>query len=298
MRRKTLGSIQIITSSICFGALPLLVNIAYKGGANAVSILAIRFSIAAALIWGYLLLNKTKIHVTIKQLVIFAFVAIFGYGLMAYCYFISLHYIPSSMAAMIMFSYPILVTYLSSILLNSPITKAKVIALILVTIGAVFMTWGDISFNPFGIILVLASAFCYAMYIVYLGSSFTFDQEPKVLSAFIILFSAIFFMSVGWINGDLTFALTGSAWWAIIIMAIFATVFAIMVFYAGVRNLEPSLAAIISTIEPITAFLLGIVVLKEQIFFNQWLGSILILIGVVYVQAAKKRPKIDWKARI
>ncbi|AZR72113.1 hypothetical protein BBF96_01115 [Anoxybacter fermentans] len=298
MRNKTRGSIQIIISSIFFGALPLLTQIGYEGGANVVSILAIRFSIAAVLIWFYLWLTKVKIKVDLKQLFILAVVAIFGYGVMVFSYFLSLQYIPSSLAAMILFTYPVIVTYLSAILLNSPITKVKVIALVLVTIGVLLMSWGEVDFHPFGIFLAFIAALFYAIYIVYLGSSYTFQLEPRVLTAFIILFSAIFFMILGVIRGDLIFAISGFAWLAIIIMAIFSTIFAIMIFYSGVQKIGPALAAIISAVEPITVMILGVMILEEKVRFIQLLGSLLILSGVIYVQKCSSKPKIDWKARI
>ena len=154
------------------------------------------------------------------------------------------------------------------------------------------------AFHPMGVLLALTAGFGYAFYIVYLGSQYTFQQEPKVLAAFLILFSAIFFTVFGMIRGDLVLNLHISAWRAIIFMAIVSTVFAIMVFYSGVRKIGPSVAAIISTVEPVTALILGLFVLGEQLSFNQWVGAFLILIGVIYVQLPKAKPKIDWKARI
>lgn len=302
MSINKLGGMQIIISSICFGALPLLTKISYQGGANVITILAMRFCFASILIWAYLFLTKTAIKVNLKQLIIFAFVAVFSYGVMSVSYFTSLHYIPSSTAAMIMFIYPVLTTFFSAFLLKSPITKKKVIALLVVTSGALIMTWGRVEFNSLGILLALISALSYALYIVYLGSRFTFNQEPKVLTAFIILFAAIFFTLFGVISGEvseeLIISLSGSAWWAIILMAIFSTVFSIMVFYAGVKKIGSAFGAILSTAEPVTAVFLGLVVLGEKMSILQWVGSFLIIVGIVYVQIPGRKPKIDWKTRV
>lgn len=299
MKLNKIGSLQIVLSSACFGALPLLTKISYDGGANVVTILAVRFLIASCIIWPYIWVTKTKIEVNLKQLAVFAVMGIFGYGVMAATYFISLHYIPSSMAAMIMFVYPVLVTYFSTLVLKSRITRGKVIALLLVSGGAIIMAWGGgLAFHPLGVILALTAAFFYALYIVYLGSRFTYQQEPKVLAAFLILFSGIFFTLFGIVRGDLNLNIDISAWQAIIFMAIVSTVFAIMVFYSGVRKIGPSVAAIISTVEPVTALILGLLVLGEKLCFNQWMGAFLIVIGVIYVQLPKAKTKIDWKTRI
>lgn len=298
MQRNKLGSLQIIIASICFGALPLLTRMGYAGGANATTLLAIRFTIAAALLWGYLFATRTKIQTNVKQVAVFFIVGICGFGVMAYTYFNSFHYIPSSMAAVIMFTYPVIVTYLSAVVLNARISRIQIIALILVTAGAIVMSSGEMTFNLVGILLAFTSSVFYAMYIVYLGSSLTFRQEPKVLSAFITLSVAIFFTVFGAVRGELNFNLSGTAWASVIIMSIFSTVVAIMVFYAGVQKVGSSTAAIISTVEPVTAFVLGITVLGETMTLMRLLGAILIFVGVLYVQMPAPKPKIDWKARI
>lgn len=289
MKKSTMGSIQVGLASICFGTLPLLTSIGYRGGANALTILAVRFTIASVLLWGYLFLTKQKVQVTLKQLAVFAVAAVLGYGIMAWSYFTSFKYIPSSMSAMILFTYPVIVTYLSAIFLKTRITPATILALILVTIGGVMMTWGQISFHLLGIFFAVATTVLYASYIVFLGSPLTFGQNPQVLMAFIVLFAAIFCTILGVATGELTFALTTSAWGAIVFMAIMVTVVAMMLFYAGVQKIGPSVASILGNIEPITAFLLGLVILGERASLNQWLGSGLILAGVLYVQLVKPK---------
>lgn len=284
MKKSTIGSVQIGLASMCFGLLPLLTSLGYRGGANAITILAIRFTVASVLLWGYIWLTKKKFTVTVKQLVVFAIAAILGYGIMAWCYFTSFKYIPSSMSAMILFTYPVIVTYLSSVFLKARITPATILALVLVTVGGVMMTWGQVSFNLLGIFFAVATTVLYSSYIVFLGSPLTFGQDPQVLTAFIVLFAAIFCTGLGAATGELTFDLTPSAWGAIIFMAVMVTVVAMMLFYAGVQKIGPSLASILGNIEPITAFLLGLVILGEKASVNQWLGSGLILVGVLYVQ--------------
>ena len=298
MQSKRLGSVQIIFASVFFGALPLLSKIAYSGGANAETLLTVRFILASVLIWGYLLVTRTQVQVTLKQLAIIAVVAVCGFGLMAYTYFNAFYYITSSMAAMIMFCYPVMVTFISALWLKNGINRTKIIALIMVTLGGILMIGGNGSFNLKGVLFALCSMFLYSVYIIYLGSPYTFDKEPKVLSGFIIFFATIFFVILGSVRGQLSFNLEPQAWGAAVTMAIFSTFLAIMIFYAGVKKIGPTVAAIVSTVEPLTAVILGVVILHEHMFLKQWLGALLIIIGVIYVQMPGPKPKIDWKSRI
>ncbi|MCK4257872.1 MAG: DMT family transporter [Halanaerobiales bacterium] len=293
MQKSTKGSLQIILSSMCFGTLPLLTKIAYKGGANATTILTIRFTIASILIWSYLIWTKTKIKTNFKQLAVFATASIFGFGIMAFCYFSSFHYISSSMSAMILFTYPIIVNYLSLIFFKTPITKSKIIALILVIVGAITMSWGQVNFQPLGIFLAVLTTILYSLYIIFLGSSLTYGQEPKILTSFIILFSALFFLIFGGINNYIDLNISLTAWLALIFMAVISTVFAILVFYAGVQKVGSSLSSILGGVEPITAFFLGIILLGEKAGIHEWLGALLIVIGVTYIQLNKPKEKLN-----
>lgn len=298
MKSNQRGRIQVIISAICFGTLPLLTQIGLTGGGNIISILAYRFSIAALLLWGYIWINKIKVNVTAKQVRLFALMAFFGYGLMSFGYFQALKYIPSYMTVMLFFTYPIIVTILSYFLLDSPITKMKLLILVTVSIGIFLISWGQLSFQPMGIVLALLAALFYGVYIIFLGSSHTKHLRPEVLMAFVILFCAIFYIGLGAFTGQLTLAINSTGWISIIVMALFSTVLAMLLFYVGIQNVGPSTAAIISTVEPITAFMLGVVVLGESVDLMKLVGALLILVGVVYIKMPQRRKKIDWKARV
>ncbi len=68
---------------------------------------------------------------------------------------------------------------------------------------------------------------------------------------------------------------------AILLLALISTVVALMAFLEGVRIIGPSKASIFSTIEPIVALILGILILREPISARIIIGSIMIVVSVV-----------------
>jgi drug/metabolite transporter (DMT)-like permease len=81
---------------------------------------------------------------------------------------------------------------------------------------------------------------------------------------------------------SLDFAPLGWLWAAL--LGIVCTVFGITFLWESVACVGPGPAAIIATSEPLFSVLLSISLLGEAISGLQWLGGILILIGVVLVQ--------------
>ena len=291
MKKETVGSLQVVSASICLGTLPLLTSLCYKVGLNAITILAFRFLIATSVIWSYFWFTKTKLNITLKQITIVGGAGILGYGLMSLTYLNSFHYIPSSMSAMILLTYPVIVTYLSSLLLKSPITKDKIVAVILITLGGILMGWGKIAFNPFGIFLAVLSTILYALYILFLGSPLTFDLDSKSLAAIMFPACALFNFIVGTLQGDLILDLTPTSWLLIVIMALLGTGFSIMFFSSGVQKVGSTTASILGNVEPFTAFILGIFILGENATITQWMGALLIFLGVLYIQFPKQKIK-------
>ena len=59
---------------------------------------------------------------------------------------------------------------------------------------------------------------------------------------------------------------------------------AIWFFWAGVKNIDPSLASFINRIEVLVAILLGIIFLRERLTRGETLGAILSIVGIVIMR--------------
>jgi drug/metabolite transporter (DMT)-like permease len=63
-------------------------------------------------------------------------------------------------------------------------------------------------------------------------------------------------------------------------------------FKSGLKYISASTAAIISTFEPITSLVLGVIVFKEIITLNHFIGSLLIISSVTLIAFRKKVLKV------
>ena len=95
------------------------------------------------------------------------------------------------------------------------------------------------------------------------------------------LFSAAMVGSLAAASGNFTLDITLKGWILALFLAVVISFLAVRSFQIGVRYIGPQNAAILSTFEPITSLVVGILVYKESLMLTGALGCVLILASVV-----------------
>jgi len=78
-------------------------------------------------------------------------------------------------------------------------------------------------------------------------------------------------------------------------LALFATIFAFFVLNAAQKRMGPSEVALILTAEPIFAALFAFLILHEVIGATQWLGALLMVVGMAIAETDLKLSRIILK---
>ena len=78
-----------------------------------------------------------------------------------------------------------------------------------------------------------------------------------------------------------------AGWWAVGGTAVFATVLAVLTFFAGIERLGPSRASIISTLEPVGTAALSALLFGDRLGGGQLLGGLFVLGGIIWLQARR-----------
>jgi len=279
---KTKGILFIILSAISFGIMPILAKLSYRGGANTYTTLFLRFFFAAIMLLYYLRSKGISLKLARKQLFLVIIIGVFGFTLSSISLFMSYNYISIGMATMIVYTYPAIVTLLSYLFYKEKIYPRKIVSLTISTIGIfVLIDRGSVSFNLIGIILAGIAAVMYSLYV--LGAS---HKEFRVINSYVLTFyiscaSAVMMFMAAITTGNFNMHISFYALVAILLLALISTVVALMAFLEGVRIIGPSKASILSTIEPIVALTLGIIILGEPISVRIIIGSIMIVTSVV-----------------
>ena len=282
MRRRG-GVAYIVASAVCFGAMAIMARFAYASGVDTTTLLALRFGIAAALLFA-IALARAETWPRGKTLAMLVALGALGYGGQAFTFFTALTLVPAGLVALLLYLYPALVALLSALLLHERLSAAKLLALAVALVGTV-LTIGPISsVNPLGVALGIGAAAIYAVYIV-AGSRLSARVAPRTMATVVIAAAAAVFLVPSLVQGP-TWPRTPGGWLAVLGIAIISTVAAIIFFFAGLERVGPTRAAVLSTIEPVCTVLLAAALLGETVAPSQLVGGVLILTAVVLLARA------------
>lgn len=281
---KLRGIAYTVISSIFFGILPIFVKLALNTGLKTNEIIFIRFSFAALFLFLYLLYQKKNLRVKKGQLLVLAFCAVVGYMGMNLTLFIAYQLLGAGLATAIHFAYPLFVTILSMILYKEYLNSIKKTALLLSIGGVLLLSINDIGATSInGILFALLSAVLYAFYVVGIANQNLKDIDSTVLIFYICLFSAISSLTLEVLVGNWAWNITMSGIIYIILVSIFCTAFALILFAEGVNIIGPTNASILSTLEPIVGITASFLALKEPLSSQIILGSSLVILSVILI---------------
>jgi drug/metabolite transporter (DMT)-like permease len=280
------GILFIIISAISFGAMPIFARIAYQAKADPLTVLFLRFGIAAVVMFAILFASKTPLPrgLLLVELILLGAIAYVGESL---AYFTALTMASAGLVALLLYIYPALVTTLSAIFLKEHLTTIKIVALFLALSGTALTIQITSGGSIVGILLGIAAAVDYAIYIL-LGSRIVKRSGPIGSTTIIIASTAGVYAIIAPIHG-LSFPVDVQGWVAILAIALISTVLAFVTFFAGLKRIGPTSASTLSTFEPIVAVALAAVVLGETITPVQALGGALILAAVVILSRNELR---------
>jgi drug/metabolite transporter (DMT)-like permease len=181
-----------------------------------------------------------------------------------------------------MYCAPVFV-YLASIALKleSP-TAAKWAAIAVVMVGIVLLTQiydvGASSVTPIGVGAGLLAGFSYAIFIFGFKYAAPHGSPQAILSiAFAVLSAILIWPGDG---GQIVAALSTPDWPLFAGLGVLGAGLSFVFYVIGLNHTAPATASIMATVEPVTASLFGVVVLKENLVGPQALGMVLILVTV------------------
>ena len=288
------GVLLIILAASSFGFIPLFAKIAYANGFNPYTFTLFRSLFAS--IELFILLKIRKINYTLEkeQYITLFKTSLIGYSLAILTLSLSYNYMSTGLATIIHFIYPVAVMVGSTFFFNEKIDNRIIFSLILSLTGMYFLVgFGSLeSTSIIGVLLSLFSGIFYAYYVIIVAYGNIRKINSFVLIFYISLFNSCILFVISIFMGKLesNFAFKGIV--STILVALVANLIGMVSFKAGLNIISASTAAILSTFEPITSLILGMLVFKEVLSWNHIVGSILIITSVTLVAFRKKGLKI------
>ena len=283
---------MILASAVAFAALGVFGKLAFDAGVGIITLLFVRFGVAAVLFWAAALRTRGGVLAGFGSRDVLAALALgaFGYALQAGLFFGALTRMDVSLLSMILYTYPATVT-LGAIALGRETASRRRIGALLVSssgVALVLLGAGAAGFDYLGAAMGLGAALAYTGYIL-ASDRVTGDLPTLPLSALVTTGAAVTFGVAGLATGSIDTGFSQDGWLWIAAIALVSTVTPILLFFSGLRRVGPSMAAILSTLEPPTTVLLAFAAFGESPTAIQLTGGALVLGAVLALQT---RPKV------
>jgi drug/metabolite transporter (DMT)-like permease len=278
---QMVGFIYVLLAGVGFGFLGLFARLAFNQGINVGELLAWRFCFAAVILWlGLLLFRPQLIKLQLKQIIISIALGTFGYSVFSTLYFMAIQGISVSLAALLLFTFPIFVNLGAHFFLREKLKPIQIFSLLLATLGITILIWGPLFVHSaHSVLYALGAAVAYAIYVLVSGK-YQAGVRPISSSLYVITAAAVTLSIYHQPSIYRLMHFSMEQYLIIFGLATICTVAPLTFFLTGLQKLTSSRASIVVMIEPVVAAFAGWVFLHERLSGYQSLGAILVVIAL------------------
>lgn len=293
MRRKYIGFIQGAIAAASYGMNPLFALPMYAQGIGVNSVLFYRYILAFSILGLWMKIKGHSFKIEISQLSLLFIMGMF-FSLSSLCLFLSYKYMDAGVASTLLFVYPVLVALIMIAVYKEKLSLQIICSIVFTLLGIYFLYTGKNNelLSIKGVMFVFLSAFLYAFYIIGVKKTSLKKLSPEKLSFYVLLFgSLVYIFNTGFCT-EVDKMPVWYLWINAVGLAVLPTIVSLEAMAISIKLLGPTPAAILGTLEPVTALAIGVLVFHEILTFKIVLGVIFILISVVGVILNKQKKKI------
>ena len=276
---------EVLFAAACWGCIGLFTRYLSGLGMSPLAIAFFRSFAAAAMLAGWLGVRDRKtFRIRARDIWMFVGTGFVSIGCFNVFYFMTQTYTTLSVAAVLLYTAPFFVIFMSRLFFKERITRQKICAVVLAFAGCLFVTGlvggGSVSLAPIAIVTGLGSAICYALYSIF-GQVALARYAPMTVTFYSLFISACSMGIVFAASGADLPPVSGGMVLGICGLGLFSTALPYIFYTRGLAGLSPSKASVLACAEPMVATLVGIFVLHEPITLPAVLGIALIFAGIV-----------------
>ena len=282
--KKTIYYLYVILGAACWGVIGLFNRILGELGVGVLQRVTIRnFGALLVLTVVFALIRRDVFRVKLRHLPIFlgsGVVSVLGLSIV---YFQCQMECSLAVAGILLYLAPSFVVLMSAALWKAPITRRKVTALVLALVGCGLVSGlvgGEVTASPRGLLLGVASGFCYATYTIF--SHYTLRHYDSLTMTYWTFVFAGLGSLVFWDTAAIAAVMTdGRGIAGALGLAVIATALPYLFYTKGLEGVESGKASIIANVEPVVGALVGVFVFGETLSLWVILGIVCVLGGVL-----------------
>ena len=287
--RRTMGYAMVFGAAVLWGTIGIVSRNLYGSGLAAQSVVTLRAASAAALlVCALAALRPGALRVRLRDVPLFVAYGLVSVAAFYLLYFTTIERLSVAAAAVLMYTSPAFVALAAALTLGERLTRPKLLALALTLAGCALVAraYEPATFRGqiVGVLTGLGSGFTYGMYSIF-GKHALKRYHPWTVQAYSLVFGAVPLVLLFGRDAARALAAAPEVVPSLAYIVLVTTLGAYSLYLAGLQAVEASHAAIISTIEPVVAALLGFWLLQEPLQLPQIVGIALVLGSAVMLNA-------------
>lgn len=284
MHQYVKGTLFGLLAAVCYGFIPTFTVPVRSAGLPDPSILFYRFGTAALLLGLVMLVLRKSFRVTRGELVSLIYVAFISDG-SALFLLDGYNYMSTGVATTIHFMYPVVTALLMIVFYHEARKLSTLLAALMAAAGVAVLSWQPEGAHAGlrGVVIVLISAVCYALYIIRVNRSRLRGMDSLRLTFYVMAVGALIFAAEALRQDRLCPVPTAGAALSLFLLALVCTVVTNLAVVGAVKRIGSTMTAVLGALEPLTAVAMGCLLLGEPLTLHVVLGVLLIIPAVVII---------------
>jgi DME family drug/metabolite transporter len=286
---RLLGVLAVGAAASIWGTLGFFAKILYAEGVSFEALVAVRASVgwAAMLLFVLLARGAASLEVARRDFLFLVPLGLIGIGAFYLLYFFTVRESTIGTAAILLYSSPAFVSLLAWIFLRETLGVLRILALAL-TFGGIFLVVGGydpaaLEVSPLVLATGLLSGLTYGLYSIF-GKPVAGRLDPAVILSYALGFGTVLLVLFALPTAHTLVGLPAGSYALLFMLAVVHTSLAFGLYTVGLKHLDAGQAAIIATVEPVVAGVIGVVLLGEALTAPKVLGALLVLAGAALAQ--------------
>lgn len=288
------GTVLIIIAGVFWGSMGIFVRALGKYGFDSIQIVCLRLTVAAV-VFALMraVLGRGQANIALRDVPLFLGLGLGSILFFTVCYFTAINMMTLSTAAILLYTSPIWVMLMSCLFFKERLSTLKLGALACAFGGCVLVSGvGGGGISAVGLLIGLCSGIGYGLYSI-LGAVALKKYSPLTVTTGTFVVAAVGAWCIS-ASADMVAKLAaaesvGTLAALIVITGLVTAVVPFAAYTKGLEYVEPSRAAILATIEPMVATLLGAAVFDEPVTLISGVGVALILVSIVMLNIRGKK---------
>lgn len=302
VRSPVVGYALVLTAAVLFGLNAGASRIPLRSGTDEATFTTVRITGALlVLVVIALVVDRSALRLpAVRRLPLLIGLGVVGIAGLQGFYNVAINRLPLGIALLLEYTGPVLVVLWVRFARREPVHARMwpALGLTLVGLAVVSQVWSGLVFDGLGVVMALLAAGCFAAYFL-LGEDGGVSAEPlhHILWAFAMAAVLMNVVAPAWeadaLGADASMLgrlsdLTVPAWLAMGWVVVLGTVAPFFLLLLALRALPATVVSVVAMLEPVVASVVGWGWYAESLTAVQLGGVVLVLVGIVLAQTARR----------